>query len=71
MEIEKFINEVEQQGHQWVADEMRLYHENPEMLQSGDMIPEFENMPGPEHLPGMYFYFGVAFGVGMEKTHDL
>lgn len=66
MEIEKFITEVENGGHVWLADEMRLLHENPELISQENIMSE-----PPEGLPALYFYIGVAFGAGMERKHDL
>lgn len=71
MEIEDFIEEVEEQGHVWVADEMRLYHENPDILDDGNMVPNFDQFKTDESLPGLYFYMGMVYGIGLERKHDL
>lgn len=70
MRVDELIENMDNAGHEWVAEEMKYYRDNPELLQSGDMLPNFENIERDMNLPMLYFYVGTAYGVGMARKHD-
>lgn len=72
MQVDELINQMDEDGHQWVADEMRLYDDNPELLSTGAFVPNFEHVDPKSDmaLAQLYFYVGMSYGVGIANKHD-
>ena len=73
MKVDNFIDQIEGDigARNPIVQEMHQFNENPESLEHGDVLPNFENMQ-PEMQTAMYhFYIGMIFGIGLNNKHDI
>ena len=72
MKISDYIKNLQEKNiHPDIIEEMTYLNNEPDMIKTGEAMPNFENMRHENAVPLYYFYIGMVFGIGVANKHDI